>query len=487
MMFRRHPIKLGILFLLLLAAGWFLLAITSLPGALKPDSNAPRAVLIENVRVISMMPGAPDAIPDQSVLVVDGQIVEVGDVAAVRTAADRLGTEVQLVKGDDRTLLPGLIDAHVHVWDEAELAGYLGYGVTSVRNMSGMPFHLPLSRRIEDGGLIGPDLLTTGPILNSPGANQQDNHVLVATDEEARAAVRKQADAGYEHLKVYSNLYPEPYAAILDEAEKLGLSVSGHTPEGHRTEGMPYEKPFEMSFEDILDDGFRTIEHTESIVWHGLRDQLDEAAMDALAEKIAAADVVVTPTLVAHANLIRVAESKGAYLNRPGTETINPVLKAFDAGTYEYWSQMDPAPREAPRAEFYKLATKKMADAGVPLIAGTDAGIFTNTPGETLHDEFDLLIDAGLTPRQVLESATVTSADALGLSWRGQVRKDYVANLILVDGDPLSDITLLRDLDGMMIHGVWFDRQGLAELREGATEVNRLRTARHLITMLMSQ
>jgi cytosine/adenosine deaminase-related metal-dependent hydrolase len=131
-----------------------------------------------------------------------------------------------------RTLLPGLIDAHVHLWDEAELAAYLAHGVTSIRNMSGLPFHLAVARDIDAGDLLGPDLVTTGPILNSPGPNQQDNHVLVTSAEEARAAVRRQHAQGYRTVKVYSNLYREAYEAILEESRRLGMALTGHTPEG---------------------------------------------------------------------------------------------------------------------------------------------------------------------------------------------------------------------------------------------------------------
>ncbi len=87
--------------------------------------------------------------------------------------------------------MPGLIDMHVHVWDEAELPAYLANGVTTVRNASGMPFHLEFEKQIASGELIGPRLVTTGPILNSPGPNAQVNHQMVEGAAEAREAVRK--------------------------------------------------------------------------------------------------------------------------------------------------------------------------------------------------------------------------------------------------------------------------------------------------------
>ena len=478
----RHPIKLAVLAAMLGGLVWLGFAATGYPSALKPPTDDP-ALLIQNVRVISMVPGRPEAEEDRTVLVENGVISGIyGPDFDVETE----GNDLRIIDGNGRTLLPGLIDAHVHVWDEAELAGYLAYGVTGIRNMSGMPFHLPLAERIEQGRILAPDFMTTGPIINSPGPNQQDNHQLVTTAEEARAAVRQQADEGYRHIKIYSNLLPAPYEALLEEARAQGMTVSGHTPEGHRGKGVPYEAPFEIAFEDILNDGLLTIEHTESIVWHGLRDELDADKMAVLAGKIAASGSTVTPTLVAHANLVRVAETKGAYLDRPGTETINPVFKMFDKGTYDFWAAHDPEPRERPRAAFYLVATRMMHDTGVPLITGSDAGIFTNIPGASLHDELDLLVEAGLTPHEALMAATVTAADVLGFEKSGQIREGYAANFVLVEGDPLTDITLLRAPEAVAVHGHWLDEDALAGLHDGAAQTSRIRTARRVIAMFLS-
>lgn len=477
MIWRRGLLALGAL--VLLAAIWLGVSATGYPRALKPAPVSP-AVLIDNVRLVSMAPDAPEAEETMAVLVVNGVIEDIGAAGSLASSAE----DVVVMDGAGKTLMPGLIDAHVHVWDEAELAGYLAHGVTGVRNMSGMPFHLPLQQRIEEGRILGPDFVTTGPILNSPGANQQDNHQIVVTGEEARAAVAKQYDEGYRALKVYSNLRRDAYDAIMDEASKRGMSVSGHTPEGVREDGMPYDKPFDIAFEETLSRGFTTIEHVESIVWHGLRDALDEEAMRALAEKIAASGEAVTPTLIAHANLVRVAESKGVYLNRPGAETVNPLYRMLDKGTFDFWSRMDPAPREAPRAAFYLKATKALYDAGVPLVAGTDAGIFTNIPGSAMTRELELLVEAGLSPYEALQTATVNSAKVLGFDKTGVIAPGYRANLVLLDGDPLSDVGAVENPSAVMIRGVWLDEDRLAALREGAAQTSVPRTARRAVTML---
>jgi Amidohydrolase family len=463
------------------------IASTGYPSALSGKRYDRPIIRIDNVRLISMDADRPQVEINQSVLVINGEITDVGTKADLLDLTGGQSPNLQIIDGKGQTLMPGLIDAHVHVWDEAELAGFLVHGVTSIRNMSGMPFHVPLAQRIREGIILGPDFLTTGPILNSPGANANDIQVLVTTADEAREAVRSQFKRGFRQLKVYSNLTPEAYAAIQVEAAALGMTIVGHTPEGVRSHGVPHSRPFEIPFDDILDDGFQTIEHVESIVWHGLRDQLDADQMRILAQKIKDSQVVITPTLIAHDNLVRVAASKGVYLDRPGANTLNPLYLMLDKGTRTYWSRQDPNAREAPRAEFYRQATGILHEAGVPMITGTDAGIFTNIPGSSLTRELELLVASGLTPYDALRAATVVAGPAIGLTDRGQISPGFRANLILVSDDPLVNVSTVENPTAVMVGGVFLDQDALSQLAETAGQSSILRTGRRLIEMKLAQ
>ncbi len=387
----------GIGIFLLIVGLWLARTASGYPSVLNPSASSPKAVLIDNVRLISMAPDAPRTENHRAVLVVGDTIKAVGDAGTLTPPDGAL-----IVDAAGKTLMPGLIDAHVHLWDEAELAAYLAHGVTGLRNMSGLPFHLPLAERIASGEILGPDFLTTGPILNSPGPNEQVIHKLVSSAPEARKAVQEQYDAGYRELKVYSNLTPVAYEAILEESRRLGMRVSGHTPEGIREPGMPFERPFSISIDESLGQGFVTFENVETVVWHGLRGGSDENQMRELAKRIAASGQTVTPTLIAQDNLVRVAASNGGYLDRRGVETINPLVAWIEQGNYEFWSAQDPHDYEGPRGEFYLTATQLLHEAGVPLIAGTDAGIFTNIPGSSMTRELELLVEAGLSPYEAL-------------------------------------------------------------------------------------
>lgn len=462
----------------LLFSLWLWQIVTTTPEALVPQGQDGPGVLFENVQLISMAPGVPQVQAKRAVLVRGDRIVATG---AAGTLAAPEG--VQIVDGEGRTLIPGLIDAHIHLSDEAELAGYLAHGVTGVRNMSGYPFHLEIPARVDAGTLLAPDFLTTGPILNSPGPNENLLQQIVTTAAQARTAVRAQHAAGYRMVKVYSNLTREAFDAIIDEADRLDMVVTGHSPEGVRTPGIPADKPFDVPWEASVGKGFTTLEHVETLVWHSLRDRLDEEAMVQVARRVAEAGDVVTPTLIAHKRLVRIAQSKGAYLQRPGSDTINPLVRLIDRGAEEYWSSVDVEAYEVPHAEFFLTATRLLHEAGVPLIAGTDAGGFGIIPGASLARELELLVDAGLLPYEALAAATRTSAKVLGFERSGMIAPGYRANLVLLQKDPLADVAAVEFPAGVMIRGRWLDEQALGVLHQAAADTSVVRSAWRALQM----
>ena len=446
------------------------------------DGNPHEELLIRNVRLIDFAADDLRARDHQTVLIRDGQIAAVAPVGQLTQSP---GAEI--IEGHGRTLVPGLTDMHVHIWDKAELGAYLASGVTTVRNMSGMPFLLKMGDQIKRGELAGPRILTTGPILNSSGPNAQLNHQIVETAEEARAAVRDQFEQGYRRIKVYSNLRRPAYEAIRDEAKSLGIPVTGHTPEGVRRDGIPDLYPFDIAFNELLDDQFETIEHVESIVWHGMRNRHDAEKGRALARQIAQAGVAVDPTLIAFANLVRIAQTKGAHLQREGTETLNPFVRSTETAQSERWAQEDAARAQA-QLQFYIDFTRMLAEEGVTLVTGSDAGIATNIPGVSLHDEFDLLIKAGLTPVQILRAATINATHALDQEDEfGRIEVGQRADLLLIEGDPTSEIELLRRPSTVVAAGRVYDAQSLEALRQSASLTDAERTARNVLGAMEAQ
>ena len=456
-------------------------ALQDLPAALRPAPSPPKVILLDNVSVLSMVPGAPMLEGDRALRIEEGRITAIVPAGSLAPEPGAL-----IVDGARGFLMPGLIDAHVHLNDESELAAYLAQGVTGIRNMSGYPFHLDLPNRLESRTLRGPDFITTGRILNSAGPNANVLQHLVETAEEARAAVAAQADAGFTRIKVYSNLAPEAFDAVVDEAHRRGLPLTGHSPEGRRGPGVPYDMPFEIPLTASLKQSFTTLEHVESVVWHGLRDRLDPVAMGALAQTLAEAEQPITPTLIAHRRLLRIAESGGAYLERPGSEMINPFLRFIEAGAEGYWSAADPAPYERPHAEFFLTATGMLHRAGVPLLVGTDAGGFGLIPGRSVVEELALLVEAGLTPFAALEAATRVNAEVLGFPGAGQIAPGAKANLLLLASNPLEDFAAFEAPMAVAIRGEWLDAEALQALRDAAADTSFLRSAWRALEMLPS-
>lgn len=456
---------------------WFI--VNDLPGSLEPNALKPNGVLFDNVRVLSMVDETLVSQSVQAVLVMGDKITQIGAAGEINVPDG-----VRIIDGRGFTLMPGLIDAHIHLNDEAELAAYLAHGVTGLRNMSGYPFHLRLIERMAAGQLLAPDFITTGPILNSRGPNEMVLQTTVTSAEEARLALRAQHNAGYRHVKVYSNLTRESFDAIIDEAALLGMTVTGHSPEGERTTGIPYKKPFDIPWEDSLGRGLTTFEHIETIVWHGLRDNLDQEKMRLLATALAGSTEAVTPTLYAHKRLVLIAQTQGAYLNRPGSDMINPLTTWFSEGAQQYWSQVDPAVYEAPHADFFLLATGLLHEVGVPLLTGTDSGSFGIIPGASVARELELLVAAGLSPFEALNTATRLSAEVLGFENTGMILPGYRANLILVAKDPLTDIAAVEFPVGVMIGGYWLDEQALNAMKSSARHAGKSSFFRSLIRVI---
>ncbi|MDZ4349217.1 MAG: amidohydrolase family protein [Xanthomonadaceae bacterium] len=463
---------------LAITCAWLWYIFSDLPDALTKDLHPPTGVLIDNVRLVSMVPGASETERARAVLVMGDRITEVGAAGSLRAPQG-----VRVVDGRDSTLIPGLIDAHIHLNDEAELAAYLAHGVTGVRNMSGYPFHLRLAERIEAGAILGPDLITTGQILNGRGPNQLILQKTVTTAQEARAAVRKQYEAGFRAVKVYSNLTREAFEAILDEADQLGMRVTGHSPEGLRTPGVPRNEPFAVAWETSLGRGMSTLEHIETIVWHSLRGELDGGGMREIAAQLAASGEVVTPTLIAHRRLVRIAETQGAYLDQPGSDTINPLVRRFERGSEEYWSGVDPSTHEGPHADFLLVAIRLLYQAGVPLIAGTDSGGFGLIPGASMARELELMVAAGLTPHEALAAATRVSAEALGFQRTGVIAPGYRANMVLLPEDPMRRIGAIEFPAGVMIGGYWLDEIELEAMKDSARHSSFVRSFLRVLEM----
>ena len=344
----------------------------------------------------------------QTVIVEDRRIVAVGSAAEVDLPAD-----ATVIEGCGRVLTPGLADMHVHLRRE-DLPAYLASGVTTVRNLWGFPDLQRMQAEMELGSLVGPTIYGMSPGLDGTPPKWPLTQ-LIMDPTEADALVRTQAEAGWTSLKLYQDLRPDVFEAIIKAAQAQGLPYGGHVPS-------------RVGLERALTAGYRHIEHLS-----GYEQRLNASGqLGAFAWR--QIDEALIPDLVAQTL---------------DAETWNcPTLEIFDLI----------AGGNAAVVQNRRWMVKALFDAGAPLLAGTDSGIGRTAPGASLHDELAEFEAAGLTPAQVLRIATVEAARFLGEAAAfGQIRPGLRADLLLVATNPLDDLSALAEPLAVIVRGARVD------------------------------
>ena len=386
--------------------------------------------------------------PHQTVVIQDGVIAAVGEVSSVTPPAGAV-----VIDGRGRFLMPGLVDAHVHLMEEADLQQFLFYGVTTVRNLLGSPETLAWKRAIAARTLVGPRIVTSGPAF--AGAEVPWRNKVVPTDADAaRAEVRRQHDAGYDLIKIYDGISPSLYAAIASEAARLGMRMTGHIPADVHLAGVLAAK--------------QDLEHTDKLVFDVWGHALDAARIDSIASMVRSAGVFVTPTIASMQQLARIGSGDFDAL------VARPEARRVGAETLAHWCGVSsrlrgnrrpgPGVRYNPWTDFQMDVVAGLQRAGVPLLAGTDYPNATLAAGSALLEEIRALADAGLTPFEALAAATTTAAKAIGDSSSGVISRGARADMVLLNANPLVDLQALEVNEGVMVAGRWFSRSELDRL-----------------------
>jgi len=425
------------------------LAGESAPAAEPALAAEPPALAFVHVNVVPM--DSESVWPDQTVLVGHGRIARVGPAAEVA-----LPDGVQRIDGrGEQYLMPGLCDSHMHVLDPDEFLLYLAKGVTTVRNMSGEPFHLVWRQRLAEGRMSGPTLVTTSPTLDGVPP-EGSNRVIVTTRAEGERAVEQSAADGYELIKVYGGLLEEAYAGIIAAARRTGLKVVGHLPRA-------------VGFEGALAAGQASIDHAEEFLGTVFRNAGVDELPDAV-RRTREAGTWVTPTLVTFERIGAQIADAEALARRPELRFADPAARRRWLTTDNRYLR-DFAPEDAARfreqLRFLRLLVRRLHEAGVPLLAGTDAGVAFGVPfvlpGWSLHEELSELVGCGLSPYEALATATANPARFMQQEGEvGVVRAGARADLLLLDGNPLEDVAHAAQPVGVMVRGRWLPAAELA-------------------------
>ncbi len=433
-----------------LLAGLAASALSSRPDPLAPaDGPDPSAVAFERVRVLPM--DSARALEDHTVLVRGERIVAIGPTGSIQIPGDALR-----IDGRGATLVPGLADLHVHLYSEDDLLNYLAHGVTTVLELNGSARTRAWRSRVEMGMTPGPTIHTAGPSLNGypPG-----NPSFTALDDPELAAheVRRQKAAGYDLIKAYSTLPPLVYHAVMETAEAEGMTVVGHL-------------PLQVGIEGALAAGQAMIAHGEEY-WKVVG-RADSVRVAEVVEATRAAGVRVTPNLSAIDRILAEAADLPALMKHPEAAFVPPAaFSEWLPSNNRYWGA-DTArflPGMRAEMEFIRALTARLAAAGVPLLLGTDSPV-VGFAGASAHRELELLVDAGLTPYQALAAATREAGDFMAGAVAesdsfGRIAPNYRADLLLVEGDPMTDVTALSRIRGVLARGRWHPGEALARTR----------------------
>jgi imidazolonepropionase-like amidohydrolase len=402
-------------------------------------------ILIRNVRVVH---GDGRVTPRANVALLDGLIAWI-DSLDVRTAlAPPRPPARREIDGAGRTLLPGLIDTHVHVQDWT-LPVFLKHGVTTVRDLHNEPAYvMPLTR--EDSW-TRPRVIAAGEVIDGTGSFWK-NAVQVATVGEARAAVRRQIEGGARVIKVYTRLGPALLSVVAAEAQARGIPVAAHlgmtTALQAADEGVSSIEHLSGIPESTSEDSERLLAAHRDLLggWTAFELEwlrLPQARLDAIAKQLAARKVVLVPTLALHEAFARLADAdlmKDPALAEVPQSVLRGAWDPIDIMGRAHWTPQVLAKfkQVMPILQHFVGAFAKL---GGRIAAGTDAPQQFVVPGVSLHRELELLVDSGLSPAEAITSATSGAAALLGLQDRvGTIDAGKTADLILVDKDPLSNI-----------------------------------------------
>jgi len=465
----------------------FVAVVTALALACGPPPRQfDSGTAIENVSVVDPAAGT---VADARTVIVQGT-----RLAAVSAPDDLLlGEGVERIDGGGGFLIPGLWDMHVHEFSpffEPALRVYIANGVTGVRDMWG---DLDMARDARDaisaGERVGPRAIISGNITD--GANAWfPGSVIADSPERARFVVDSLVDAGAGFIKVYSALEADVFAAIAEQATARGVDVAGHV-------------PFSVPARDASDAGMRSMTHMFGVIegcssndadvraaraeWMAMRaagdeftnpfsdtglyrtilDAADDDVCRELLTHLATNGTWLTPTLAILNNL--------AYLHRLREED-DPRLQYMPQAITAGWQVPFPGtetdtPADIETREAFltrQLAVTGMAAAaGVGILAGTDTPNPFVYPGFSLHDELELLVRAGLSPRDALAAATTAPAEFLGATDSlGAVAEGKLADLVLLQANPLDAIGNTRGIVLVVANGRFFDRDELDALLE---------------------
>ncbi len=432
-----------------------LLLLTQTILAQQPTSNGQRETVFRSVNVVPM--DAERVLENQTVVVRDGKITAMGNEGRVR-----YGNNALVIEGKGKYLVPGWAEIHAHVppIDDMEpmkevLMLYLANGITTIRGMLGHPRHLELRSKINSGEILGPHFISSGPSFSGQS---------VKTAEQGEAMVRRQKAAGYDFLKLHPGLTRETFPAIARTAKEVGIPFAGHV-------------SFNVGVWRAIDAEYASIDHLDGFVeaitpgidtlveqetglfgsWVGYR--ADPAKIPALMKALRDKNIRVVPTQALAERWLSPQPAE-AFTKAPEMKYMRPEeIRSWVNAKNNYNNNPNFSKERAEKfLQIRRQLIKACQQNSVELLLGSDAPQVFNVPGFSIHHEMQYMVDAGLTPYQTLRTGTVNVASFLGKRDAGTIKTGNVSDLVLLNGNPLRDISQTRNIEGVMIGTNWLSK-----------------------------
>lgn len=439
-------------------------------------SSQARPLVFTRVGVIDVTARDP-----RRALRLDQVVIINGDRITAVGPTERVGIpeSAQVIDATGKFLVPGLWDMHVHMldgeWETSSILNlFLANGVTGVRDMgSNLARIIALRQQIASGAPLGPRVVVSGPPIYGVGGPAGEQTFISV--EEARETVRRLKKGGVDFIKLYSYLSPGAFFAAISEAKKQGLTAVGHVPFGVRAS-------------EAARAGLKSIEHLEGVA-------IESADLeDLLREEIRAREQGIPVRLIA-------ADQAKRYRDSYNPERLQQLSAQFVK--YHTWHcanlnlvetlakhlvndfAADPQLRYVPKLALWKrgfanlfsadqisnlkvyadhkrILASGMHRAGVEFLACTDAPVLGQVPGFSLHAELGSLVQAGFSPLQALQTATINPARFFGRQKEvGTVERGKLADLVLLDGNPLDEIGNTRRIDAVIVNGTYLGQEDL--------------------------
>jgi hypothetical protein len=422
-----------------------------------PATFNQQAIVIENVSLVPMT--------DNDTVVRNATVViEQGRIASINGIIPR---GAKRINGKGKWLIPGLTDMHVHLPSDDQLpveprrgeppkvdwgsqdvmTPFIANGVTQILNMDSVPASVGQRNEVESGRVWGPHMALAAVV-----DGRRPEGRIANTPSDGRQMVRDLQGEGYNFVKVYWRLNVETFLAIIDEANKRNIKVLGHIP-----------KSFEGQLDKAFVPGFGMVAHAEEFSKHS--DEFSDADAVRFAKLAKQSGTWVTPNLIAMRWIASQARSLDELKANPDNRYMHPLLQSKWVKANQYNRDLSKPSTVAyldRMVEFHRRLVRAFKAEGVPMVAGSDTLLSGVVPGFSLHDELEMLAEAGLTHPEALASATRLPAQWLGVDGdRGTIAVGKRADLVLLDADPLTNIANTRRISGVFLSGRYLSRSRL--------------------------